>query len=84
MPDTVEAYIHRIGRTGRVEHTGQALTFVTPDDGAMVRAIEKRLGRRIDRVAIDGYGAGSDAVGDGRTRCPRASSRAAAGRPGPG
>ncbi len=62
MPDTVEAYIHRIGRTGRMEHSGQALTFVTPDDGAMVRAIEKRLGRRIDRVRIDGYGTGSDAL----------------------
>ncbi len=62
MPDTVEAYIHRIGRTGRMEHSGQALTFVTPDDGAMVRAIEKRLGRRIDRVRVDGYGVGSDAT----------------------
>jgi len=61
MPDTVEAYIHRIGRTGRMERSGQALTFVTPDDGPMVRAIEKRLGRSIDRVRVDGYGVGSDA-----------------------
>ncbi|MEJ2357559.1 MAG: DEAD/DEAH box helicase [Deinococcales bacterium] len=54
MPDTVEAYIHRIGRTGRMERSGQALTFVTPDDDAMVRAIERRLGRNLDRVQVEG------------------------------
>jgi hypothetical protein len=32
MPDTVEAYTHRIGRTGRAEHTGSALTLVTGED----------------------------------------------------
>ncbi len=55
MPDTVEAYIHRIGRTGRMERSGQALTFVTPDDGPMVRAIEKRLGKRLARVRVEGF-----------------------------
>ena len=86
MPDTVEAYIHRIGRTGRMEHSGQALTFVTPEDGAMVRAIEKRLGRRIERVAIDGYGAGSDApaTDEPGARGPRAGGRSGGGARGNG
>ncbi len=41
MPDTADAYIHRIGRTGRAEHTGDAFTLCTPDDAEMVRALEK-------------------------------------------
>jgi len=55
MPDTVDAYIHRIGRTGRAERSGQALTFVTPDDHGLVRDIERRLGRRLQRVQVTGF-----------------------------
>lgn len=49
MPDTVDAYTHRIGRTGRAEETGEAFTFAMPDDAAMVRDIEKTLGKSIER-----------------------------------
>jgi ATP-dependent RNA helicase RhlE len=49
IPDTAEAYIHRIGRTGRAERTGDAFTLVTPDDHAMVTTIERTLGGRIER-----------------------------------
>jgi ATP-dependent RNA helicase RhlE len=49
MPDTVDAYTHRIGRTGRAHQTGQALTFVSDADEPMVRAIENVLGTRIER-----------------------------------
>ena len=45
MPDTTDAYTHRIGRTGRAERTGDAFTFVTPEDRAMVFAIERLLGK---------------------------------------
>ena len=41
MPDTADAYIHRIGRTGRAERSGDAFTLVTPEDKAMVRSLEK-------------------------------------------
>ncbi len=51
MPDTVDAYTHRIGRTGRAERSGEALTFVAAGDEDMVRAIEKTLGARIERRA---------------------------------
>jgi ATP-dependent RNA helicase RhlE len=41
MPDTADAYIHRIGRTGRAERLGDAFTLVTPEDNDMVRTLER-------------------------------------------
>lgn len=55
MPDTVDAYTHRIGRTGRAHATGEAFTFVDPSDESMVREIEKLLGKRIDRRTLEGF-----------------------------
>ena len=49
MPDTVDAYIHRIGRTGRVERSGEAFTLALPEDDVLVRKIEAVLGARIER-----------------------------------
>ena len=55
IPDTTEAYIHRIGRTGRAARSGDAFTMVTDEDGLMVRAIEKVLGTPIERRRVDGF-----------------------------
>ena len=55
VPSTPEAYTHRIGRTGRAERSGEAFTFVTPEDEATIRAIERSLGTRIERTALDGF-----------------------------
>jgi ATP-dependent RNA helicase RhlE len=52
MPDTTEAYTHRIGRTGRAACTGEALTLVTREDAAMVGTIERGLGARLERRAL--------------------------------
>jgi ATP-dependent RNA helicase RhlE len=49
MPNTVDAYIHRIGRTGRAEQTGEAFTFMLPEDMTLVRRIEDVLGEQIER-----------------------------------
>ena len=49
MPDTVDAYTHRIGRTGRAHASGEAFTFVSSEDEGMVRQIESVLGKRIER-----------------------------------
>jgi len=49
IPDTVDAYTHRIGRTGRAEQSGDAFTFVTDTDEPMVRDIEKVLGESLER-----------------------------------
>ena len=55
MPDTVDAYTHRIGRTGRAEKTGDAFTFITRDDAAMIGAIEHVLGERLVRKTLPGF-----------------------------
>jgi superfamily II DNA/RNA helicase len=47
IPDTPEAYTHRIGRTGRMLRKGVALTFVTPEDRQVLRSIERFMGAPI-------------------------------------
>ena len=55
IPDTPEAYVHRIGRTGRAAKTGDAFTMVCSEDTIMVRTIEKKLGTPLERRTIDGF-----------------------------
>lgn len=55
IPDTPEAYTHRIGRTGRAEHDGQAHTFVTGEDMGMVRAIEAHMKKPLPRRELEGF-----------------------------
>lgn len=55
MPDTPEAYIHRIGRTGRAERLGDAFTLVTSDDSDGVRVLEKMIGQRLPRATLAGF-----------------------------
>jgi len=55
MPDTVEAYTHRIGRTGRAAKTGDAFTLTTQNDNAMVRAIETALGMKLERRKLEDF-----------------------------
>jgi ATP-dependent RNA helicase RhlE len=44
VPDTPEAYVHRVGRTGRAESTGSALTLAAPEELRALRALEKAVG----------------------------------------
>lgn len=55
MPDTADTYIHRIGRTGRAERTGEAFTLMTPQDDAMVRRLEKIMGKRLPRETLPDF-----------------------------
>ncbi|MDD2855820.1 MAG: C-terminal helicase domain-containing protein, partial [Desulfuromonadaceae bacterium] len=55
IPDTPEAYVHRIGRTGRAAKAGDAFTMVCGDDTAMVRTIEKKLGAQLERRTVEGF-----------------------------
>jgi len=55
MPDTVDAYTHRIGRTGRAHKTGEAFTFVTQSDEPLLCQIEKVLGKRIEQRRLSGF-----------------------------
>ncbi len=55
MPDTADAYTHRIGRTGRATKTGDAFTFITHEDEEMVRSIERVLGEKVERRILKGF-----------------------------
>ena len=55
MPDSTDAYTHRIGRTGRVDKNGDALTFVTGEDTAMVRDLELILKAKLERRMLPGF-----------------------------
>jgi ATP-dependent RNA helicase RhlE len=55
IPDTVETYIHRIGRTGRAAKEGEAFTLVTHDDQPQIRAIERVLGRKVELRELNDF-----------------------------
>jgi ATP-dependent RNA helicase RhlE len=55
MPDTADAYIHRIGRTGRAKRTGEAFTLITPDDKEMVRKIEKIMKQKLSKKTLPDF-----------------------------
>ena len=53
IPEDVESYIHRIGRTGRAGESGLAITFVAPKDEMYLKEIEKYIGRALQRQVIE-------------------------------
>ncbi|MCK7596481.1 DEAD/DEAH box helicase [Microbulbifer sp. CAU 1566] len=55
LPDDVDEYIHRIGRTGRAGSSGEAVSLVSKDDFKRLCAVERRLGKIIERVTIDEF-----------------------------
>ena len=55
MPDTTDAYTHRIGRTGRAAKTGDAFTFITQEDEPIIRSIERVLKEKIERRTLEGF-----------------------------
>jgi ATP-dependent RNA helicase RhlE len=64
VPNTPEAYTHRIGRTGRSGNEGKAFTFVTSDDRDWIRATERMIGDSIRQEKVEGFelGAGDPAA----------------------
>ena len=59
FPNTADTYLHRIGRTGRAEQTGEAFTFAGADDANMVREVERELGVKIERKRLEGFDYGN-------------------------
>jgi ATP-dependent RNA helicase RhlE len=55
VPLAPEDYIHRVGRTGRAEATGEAFTFVSPEEEGSLRDIERTIGRRLPRVTLPDF-----------------------------
>jgi ATP-dependent RNA helicase RhlE len=55
VPLVPDYYIHRVGRTGRAEATGDAFTFVAPEEEGNLRDIERAIGRRLPRVTVPDF-----------------------------
>ncbi len=77
-PIDPEDYVHRIGRTGRAGAKGTAVTFATGADLGLVRSIELRLGRTLERVSLPEFDYAGSSLGQ-RDREPKARSRSAKG-----
>ena len=67
-PAQPEDYIHRVGRTARAGLVGEALTFASPAERPLVAAIERAVGRKLDRRHIEGFD--YKAQPDGRFEVP--------------
>src|SRR5687767_7241543 len=55
VPAVPEDYIHRVGRTGRAEMTGDAFTFVAPEESSDLKAIERAIGKSLPRVTLPDF-----------------------------
>ncbi|HEV8117934.1 MAG TPA: helicase-related protein, partial [Thermoanaerobaculia bacterium] len=55
VPNVPDDYIHRVGRTARAEMTGDAFTFVSPEEEQDLRAIERAIGKRLPRVTVPDF-----------------------------
>lgn len=59
VPGQPDDYVHRVGRTARAQATGHALTFVAPEEKGQLAAIERALGRNIQRRRLSGFDYGA-------------------------
>ena len=75
MPDSTDAYTHRIGRTGRIGKNGEAFTLVTGEDTTMVQALERLLKKPLERRTLQGFDYAKPAPDNGNIRSPRRSGR---------
>ncbi len=80
MPESTDAYTHRIGRTGRVDRSGDAATFVTGADEAMVRDLERVLRATVERRTIRGFDYTAPAPTTEHLRSPRPLRRPTTGK----
>ena len=62
LPDSVDAYTHRVGRTGRISKTGQAFSLSAPSDRLLRSWVEKAVGKKIESRRLPGFDYGAAAV----------------------
>jgi ATP-dependent RNA helicase RhlE len=55
VPQHPEDYVHRIGRTGRAQATGDAFTLMVAEDAKHVAAIERFIGKKIERIKLENF-----------------------------
>ncbi|WP_438481158.1 DEAD/DEAH box helicase [Oleiharenicola lentus] len=65
VPENAEDYVHRIGRTGRAEKTGDAFTLVTEETWRDARSIERFIGQSIEWKKVDGFNYTYSGIFDG-------------------
>jgi ATP-dependent RNA helicase DeaD len=71
IPQLSEDYVHRVGRTGRMGKTGSAYSFITPDQGPELTAIEQLLNQLLKRDNIEGFEVEPNKPGGGLRRKPK-------------
>ncbi len=71
VPNVPEDYIHRVGRTGRAELTGNAITLVAPEEESNVGQIERAVGSKIPRERLEGFSYATSSA-EGPLEVPRA------------
>jgi len=59
LPHVAEDYVHRIGRTGRAGASGEAVVLVSGEDRALLAAVERLIGRRIEQRIVAGFEPGT-------------------------
>ena len=55
MPDDIEVYVHRIGRTARMGASGKAISFVTTEQGGVLTEVERLINRQLEKMVVDGF-----------------------------
>jgi ATP-dependent RNA helicase RhlE len=71
LPQTVEDYVHRVGRTARAEADGRATSFASPEERGRLRAIERHIGRPLPRQSAPASAARGPAAVPSHHRAPR-------------
>lgn len=80
MPDDIEVYVHRIGRTARMGAAGKAISFVTTEQGEMLTAVEMLVNKQLERLDVAGFKPTPPPRGDeGRGRVPGPAAPASTG-----
>ena len=64
VPQEPDSYVHRVGRTARAGHKGEAITLMSPAEIGEMRMIEHHIGRELPRIELEGYGFGLATGGD--------------------
>src|SRR5690606_23865635 len=72
IPEAPEDYVHRIGRTGRAGNKGRAITLFTLAEEHTMRAIEKLMGEKVERVLLPDFGGIAMAASPKRPAAKRA------------
>ncbi len=81
LPHVAEDYVHRVGRTGRAGHTGEAVSLVSGDEKKLLYGIERLIRKELPKVIIPGFEGGTD---EEEPRPPRPPRPRRSGPPRPG